>query len=72
MNENTGHDQDDRELTDDEIVAQERARTEALEYGEQHANDDGPELEDAPTLGGDDRDPDQHGNGGAMPAGPLP
>jgi hypothetical protein len=61
MNDNT-----ERMQSDDEIVEQEEARTEALEYA------DGDALEDAPTMGGDDLPDDANGNGGAMGAGPLP
>ena len=56
----------DDELSDDEVVEQEKARTEALEYGQEH------QLDDAPTMGGDDLPDDANGNGGAVGAGPLP
>ena len=56
----------DRPQSDDEIIEQEKARTEALEYA------DGDALDDAPTMGGDDLPDDANGNGGALPAGPLP
>jgi hypothetical protein len=42
--------------TDAEIIEQEKARTEALEYGQREA------LEDAPEADGD----------GVVPAGPAP
>lgn len=49
-------DREDREQTDAEIIAQEKARTEALEYGQEEA------LDDAPQLDGD----------ATLPAGPVP
>ena len=50
------NDEHDREQTDAEIIAQEKARTEALEYGQDEA------LENAPQQDGD----------AAEPSGPVP
>jgi hypothetical protein len=50
------NDEQDREQTDAEIIEQEKARTEALEYGQREA------LKNAP----------QHDGDAAEPSGPMP
>jgi hypothetical protein len=50
------NDEQNREQTDAEIIAEEKARTEALEYGQREA------LDNAPQNDGD----------AAEPSGPMP